>query len=184
MEFLAKVSEKFWNTNFWLPENSDWALVFKHTHLDLNQFVAYAFLLAPILYLVRTLFENSLAAPLGRFLNIPDKDPFTPNKKLEAYYADSKVLSESIVLLISKETGLEFDYIKAWFRARKSLNTPSKLQKFKEATWRFGLYTFFWIYGVYVTSDVSLNEFIIGNSYFLIIEVKQTKIEILVLGYE
>ncbi len=157
MNCIKNLSDKFWNTHFWLPENSDWTVIFDYTKLDLGQFVGYALLLAPVLYLVRLIFENLIAAPLGIFLNIPDKDPFTPNSKLEAYYADSKILSETIILLISRETGLEYDYIKAWFKIRKSLKTPSKLQKFKEATWRFVLYTFFCIYGFYVTSGVSYN---------------------------
>ena len=57
--------------------------------------------------------------------------------------------------LIANDTGLEYDEVKYWFSARKSLNVTPKLIKFSESCWRFTYYLLIWFYGLYVVHDVS-----------------------------
>jgi hypothetical protein len=48
---------------------------------------------------------------------------------------------------------LKFEFIKDWFRIKKSAKKPSPLQKFNESCWRFTFYSLVWVYGVYVLWD-------------------------------
>lgn len=155
MDFSNNLFETIWDTSFWLPKDSSWDEIYEYTKLDFKRMLVQCCVLACVITQIRNFFERYIAQPIGAYLNIPGKSPFKPNSVLETYYADKKIINDSVIMLISKENNLEYDYIKNWFQARKSLNKPSVLQKFCESSWRCTFYFLVWLFGYYVVHDKS-----------------------------
>ncbi len=117
--------------------------------------------------------------PVAKYFNISETSMvnFKPNSALEVYFKDKRVvMSESIYMVfilairsiwwvlskkfftlqkhLSRETGLDVEYIKEWFIMRPNLNKPTKLKKFTESFWRFFFYLSIWSYGFYILYQV------------------------------
>lgn len=155
MSYFEIFLDRVWDTKFWLPNNSTWLELNEYTQIDYPSLLYTCLTLAVAIYVFRIVFEKYIASPIGRFLNVPDTEALVPNAALEAYYQDNQVLSESIIMLVAKETELNGEFIKDWFRIRRVRKKPSQLQKFNESAWRFTFYLVVWIYGIYVLYDKS-----------------------------
>lgn len=153
MELLRILNEKLWNPDFWLPQNISWEEINKYTQFNGAHIVLVTCSIAIGFYVVRVLFEKFIANPIGAYMRVPEKNIFVPNAILESYYLKNRIISESIAMMISKDTGLTVDFIQKWFSTRKDLNRPSKRQKFNETFWRFVFYLFIWILGYYILHD-------------------------------
>ena len=96
--FLKNLSDEIWDKDWWLPKGSNWSEIRKYTGIDLQQYISVCSAFAVFIYLVRIVFERFLAKPLGRHLNVPDKELFEHNPKLELYYKEKdQVLTDSVV---------------------------------------------------------------------------------------
>lgn len=153
MDLLKTWNEKIWDTGFWLPEGSSWGELYHYTRIDFKQMILSSCIFATFIYAIRLLFERYIAQPIGVYFKIPGKLPFTPNTTLEAYYGEKKIIHDSIIMLISKDTGIEYDLVKNWFAARKMMNKPSQLEKFSESAWRFTFYLLVWFLGIFIIHD-------------------------------
>lgn len=148
------ILEKYiWNDEFWLPNNTKWDTISQYNNFSQHNLIVILFLISILIYTLRLLFERYIAIPFGKYLKIKDHQLFKPNIVLETYYSNKQTISESIIIHLSKETGLKYDEIKEWFEARRSLNKPSQLKKFSECLWRFVFYLAAWVYGIAVLYD-------------------------------
>ena len=100
MSYYDRVYERIWDTNFWLPKNITWEELQVYTKFDFNYLVSTSIMLAFVIYAIRLVFEKYVATPIGRFLKVPDSEELIPNLKLEAYFKDNQVMSESIIMVI------------------------------------------------------------------------------------
>jgi len=149
MDFLKGLSKKFDDPNFFTNHDP----IFEYTRFDLKHIVLVSSMLASIIYLIRLIFEKFIATPVGKYLNVKDRVFYKQNPVLETYYAKNSVITDSVVLLISKETDIDFDECKDWLKARRDFNKPSQLEKFNESAWKFTFYLVMWLLGLYILQD-------------------------------
>lgn len=153
MEILEKLNAKIWDPNFWLPQGSSWKEIFEYTRFDFYSLVLLCSMCAVVIYIIRIIFEKYIASPIGKYFNIKERELFKANHILEPYFDKNRIITDSVVLLISKDTGIEFDEVKNWLRIRRAVNKPSQLEKFNESAWKFTFYLSMWIFGLYVLYD-------------------------------
>lgn len=127
--------------------------IFEWTRFDLKHIILVSSMLASIIYLIRLIFEKFVATPIGKYFNVADRVIYKPNSVLETYYAKNRVITDSVVLLISKDTGIEFEECKNWLKARRDFNKPSQLEKWNESAWKFTFYLVMWFFGLYILHD-------------------------------
>ncbi|XP_076611322.1 ceramide synthase 2a [Chaetodon auriga] len=155
---LSRLSELIWADWLWFPEGHGWAdlkddgdIVFPKPH-DL-----WAALPIALCFLViRQVFERAVASPLASLLGVSDKKRVCapPNPVLEAYFCStSKHPTQSSVESLSKQTDCSVRQVQRWFRQRRNQGRPSKLKKFKEASWRFTFYLLAFFAGLAVLVD-------------------------------
>lgn len=104
---LKRLNDLVWSEKFWLPENIHWPSLNQYRRLDVNHVLVYPILCGLIIYIVRILFENLIAKPVGRCLGIAEWPiKFKPNALLEAYYRtqaepDEKTLVVSVAVFLA-----------------------------------------------------------------------------------
>uniref|UniRef100_A0A3Q3WRP8 Uncharacterized protein n=1 Tax=Mola mola TaxID=94237 RepID=A0A3Q3WRP8_MOLML len=157
---LSRLSELLWADWIWFPEGHGWADLKDHDDkvfpkpLDLWATVPIAL----CFLVVRQIFERAVATPLASLLGVRDKKRVCapPNPLLEAYFCStSKHPTQSSAESLSKQTGCSAQYVQRWFRQRRNQDRPSKLKKFREASWRFTFYLLAFFAGLAVLLDVS-----------------------------
>ncbi|KAG8449839.1 hypothetical protein GDO86_016492 [Hymenochirus boettgeri] len=155
---LQTLYDYFWWHRLWLPVNLTWAdlddkddrVYAKASDLYVTIPLAFVFLI------VRGIFENIVAAPLGSALGVKDKVRLraTPNPALEKFYTCSSKLPRQIDLdNLSKASKLTVRQVERWFRRRRNQDRPSLQKKFREACWRFTFYLIAFIAGMAVLVD-------------------------------
>lgn len=142
---LSRLSEIIWADWLWFPEGHSWAdledhdgKVFPKPH-NLWATIPIAFLFL----IIRQIFERTVAIPLAALLGVSDKQRVSasPNPALETYFCStSKDPTQSSIERLSKQTGCSVRQVQRWFRRRRNQDRPSKLKKFREASWRFTFY--------------------------------------------
>uniref|UniRef100_A0A672G5I9 Ceramide synthase 2-like n=1 Tax=Salarias fasciatus TaxID=181472 RepID=A0A672G5I9_SALFA len=157
---LTWLREQIWADWIWFPEGHGWADLTDH---DGKVFPKTRDLWATIpialcFLVIRQIFERRVATPLASLLGVSDKQRVhTPsNPTLESYFCSiSKHPTQSSVVSLSKQTGCSVRQVQRWFRRRRNQDRPSKLKKFREASWRFTFYLLAFFAGLAVLIDVS-----------------------------
>lgn len=155
---LSRLSELVWADWIWFPEGHGWADLKNHdgkvfpktSDLWATLPIALCFLV------VRQIFEQTIAIPLANLLGVRDKHRVcaAPNPILESYFCrKSKHPTQSSLESLSKQTGYSARQLQRWFRRRRNQNRPSKVMKFREASWRFTFYLFAFFAGLAVLAD-------------------------------
>uniref|UniRef100_A0A3B4V6W1 Ceramide synthase 2a n=1 Tax=Seriola dumerili TaxID=41447 RepID=A0A3B4V6W1_SERDU len=157
---LSRLSELIWADWIWFPEGHGWADLTDHDgkvypktrDLWATVPIALCFLV------IRQIFERTVAIPLASLLGVSDKQRVRapPNPTLESYFCStSKHPTQSSIESLSKQTGCSVRQVQRWFRRRRNQDRPSKLKKFREASWRFTFYLLAFFAGLAVLVDVS-----------------------------
>lgn len=148
MDELGKAIEAFL-----LPEG--------FTYDDMNDGSKYAkprdLLYVPLvgvaLYILRLIYERSIAIPFGKSRHLQDgaeRKPAQQNAILDQYFRQNKKApSEEAIQNLSRQLNWPVSSVKRWFRRKRNWNRPSILQKFCETSWRFVFYTFLFTYGMF-----------------------------------
>lgn len=155
---LSELSERLWADWIWFPEGHGWADLKDH---DGKVFPKYQDLRAALpialcFLVIRQLFERLVATPLASLLGVRDKRRVcaAPNPVLEVYFCStSKHPTQCSVESLSKQTGFPVRQVQRWFRQRRNQERPSKLKKFREASWRFTFYLVAFFAGLAVLVD-------------------------------
>ncbi|XP_029975854.1 ceramide synthase 2a [Salarias fasciatus] len=155
---LTWLREQIWADWIWFPEGHGWADLTDH---DGKVFPKTRDLWATIpialcFLVIRQIFERRVATPLASLLGVSDKQRVhTPsNPTLESYFCSiSKHPTQSSVVSLSKQTGCSVRQVQRWFRRRRNQDRPSKLKKFREASWRFTFYLLAFFAGLAVLID-------------------------------
>ncbi|KAG6446774.1 ceramide synthase 5 isoform X2 [Manduca sexta] len=154
---MSRISEWFWTESVWLPANVSWSDVTNApgksvVYSELNDFL-YVLPFGAMIFFVRYLLERYCFIPLGRLLNIPEKNvrKLLHNDILEtAFLASPKKANFS---KLSKKVDMTERQVERWWRLRSNSNKPSQLVKFCESIWKFVFYIFVTLYGLYVLWD-------------------------------
>ncbi|XP_041868029.1 ceramide synthase 2a [Melanotaenia boesemani] len=155
---LSHLSEQIWADWIWFPEGHGWddlkdrdGKVFpKIQDLWASLPIALCFLL------IRPIFERTVAIPLASLLGVRDKQRLCApsNPILESHFCStSKHPSQNFIENLSKQTGCSVRQVQRWFRQRRNQDRPSKLKKFREASWRFTFYLLAFFAGLAVLVD-------------------------------
>ncbi|XP_048849266.1 ceramide synthase 2-like [Brienomyrus brachyistius] len=155
---LAWLSDCFWHERLWFPEGLGWAdlqdrdgRIYAKAH-DLWVTIP----LALCFLIVRQIFERVVATPLASLLGVRERlrHRATPNPALEAFFCTvTKHPAQAAVQSLSKQVGLSVHQVRRWFRRRRNQDRPSKLKKFREASWRFTFYLLAFIAGLVALID-------------------------------
>ncbi|XP_077986008.1 ceramide synthase 6-like [Glandiceps talaboti] len=145
----------FWSRRFWLPVNVTWAdlqSVDGTKYPQVEDLYIVFYLYAPILFVIRILYERIIAAPIAKFLGISAKR-FTkaqPNVILENVYKTvSKTPSQKQIVGFAKQLDWSHRQVERWFRRRRIQDNPSPATKFSESSWRFLFYFLATTYALY-----------------------------------
>ncbi|XP_077985772.1 ceramide synthase 6-like [Glandiceps talaboti] len=145
----------FWNEQVWLPENLTWSDLectgsAKCPRLD-DLYVVF-YLYAPLLFVIRILYERIIAAPIAKSVGISTKR-FTkaqPNVILENVYKTvSKTPPKEQIVGCAKQLDWSPRQVERWFRRRRNQDMPPLLTKFSESSWRFLFYLLATTYALY-----------------------------------
>ncbi|XP_068188732.1 ceramide synthase 2a isoform X2 [Antennarius striatus] len=155
---LSRLNEMIWADWLWFPEGHTWAdLEDGDGKVYPKPFDLWATIPIALCFLVvRQVFERIVATPLASLLGVHDsKRVYAPaNPILESYFlSSSKEPSQSSVVGLSKQTDLSVRQVERWFRQRRNQDRPSKLKKFREASWRFTFYLLAFFAGLAVLID-------------------------------
>ncbi|KAM4630879.1 ceramide synthase 2a [Polymixia lowei] len=142
---LSRLHEFIWQDWIWFPEGLGWADLKDH---DGKVFPKAGDLWATLpialcFLVIRQIFERTVAIPLASLLGVKDAQHIkaAPNPTLESYfYKTSKHPTQSSLESLSKQTGCSVRQVQRWFRRRRNQDRPSKVKKFREASWRFTFY--------------------------------------------
>ncbi|XP_072561851.1 ceramide synthase 2-like isoform X2 [Paramormyrops kingsleyae] len=155
---LAWLSDCFWHERLWFPEGLGWAdlqdrdgRIYAKAH-DLWVTIP----LALCFLIVRHIFERVVATPLALLLGVRERvrHRATPNPALEAFFCTvTKHPAQAAVQILSKQAGVSVHQVRRWFRRRRNQDRPSKLKKFREASWRFTFYLLAFIAGLVALID-------------------------------
>lgn len=155
---LSQLREQIWADWIWFPEGHGWADLTDHdgkvfpktTDLWATIPIAFCFLV------IRQIFERTVAVSLASLLGVKDKKRVfaAPNPTLESYFHNaSKNPTQSSIESLSKHTGCSVRQVQRWFRRRRNQDRPSKVKKFREASWRFTFYLLAFFAGLAVLID-------------------------------
>ncbi|CAH1788305.1 unnamed protein product [Owenia fusiformis] len=152
-------ADTFWTESFWLPNNHTWkSLENKDNGIYYPQFhdLYVPFIVAAVLLLIRKIFENVVAYPLGKWYNLREKGyrPPPPDTVLEAAYRQiGKHPSHKDLQALSKRTDKGIRTIERWFRYRRLQGKYTPMKRFQETCWRFLFYFTAFYYGIYILWD-------------------------------
>uniref|UniRef100_A0A8C5DBN2 Ceramide synthase 2-like n=1 Tax=Gouania willdenowi TaxID=441366 RepID=A0A8C5DBN2_GOUWI len=155
---LSRLWELIWADWIWFPEGHGWADFTDHDgkvypkpkDLWATIPIALAFLV------IRQIFERKVAIPLAYLLGVKEELRVfaSPNPILESYFCRrSKHPTQIVMETLSKQTGRSVRQVQRWFRRRRNQDRPSKVKKFREASWRFTFYLFAFFAGLAVLID-------------------------------
>ncbi|KAM9737972.1 ceramide synthase 2a isoform 1-T1 [Menidia menidia] len=155
---LSRLSEQIWADWIWFPKGHGWNDLKDH---DGKVFPKLPDLWATIpiaicFLVIRPIFERTVALPLASLLGVRDKPRLCvrPNPVLESYFCStSKFPTQSSFESLSKQTGCSVRQVQRWFRRRRNQDRPSKVKKFREASWRFTFYFLAFFVGLGVLVD-------------------------------
>ncbi|XP_032858968.1 ceramide synthase 4 isoform X2 [Tyto alba] len=139
------LSEGFWHHEYWLPPGATWEDMKEsaNIHYPQPQNLLLCIPGALLLIIVRSIFERTLALPLGRRLGVSDKlrPKVQPNVMLEGFYVLlGRTPKEGDLVSLAKQSDLPVEKVKIWFRHRRAQDRPRVMKKFCEASWRFAFY--------------------------------------------
>uniref|UniRef100_A0A665WVE8 Ceramide synthase 2-like n=1 Tax=Echeneis naucrates TaxID=173247 RepID=A0A665WVE8_ECHNA len=160
---ISRLCELIWADWIWFPEGHGWGDLTDHDgkvypkpkDLWATIPIALCFLV------IRQIFERKVAIPLAVLLGVSDKQRVqaSPNPTLESHFCStSKHPPQSSIESLSKQTGWSVRQVQRWFRRRRNQDRPSKLKKFREASWRFTFYLLAFFAGLAVLIDVSITS--------------------------
>ncbi|GAA6227262.1 ceramide synthase 2-like [Lates japonicus] len=155
---MSRMSELIWADWIWFPEGHGWADLKDHDDKVFPKtWDLWATIPIALCFLViRQIFERTVAIPLASLLGVSDKQRVCapPNPTLESYFCStSKHPTQSSLESLSKQTGCSVRQVQRWFRRRRNQDRPSKLKKFREASWRFTFYLLAFFAGLAVLID-------------------------------
>jgi len=136
--------------------------------------VKAALVVAVLLTVVRYAFERLVADPIGKWFGLKHRLPGKPagrNKKLEKFIKRNKKPTEDQMKVAAIEADMEVKQVEIWVRRKQRELYPSKLNKFKESSWRFFFYTGVFGYGLHTLMqegffynfDLCVTDFPIGT---------------------
>ncbi|XP_077985242.1 ceramide synthase 6-like [Glandiceps talaboti] len=145
----------FWSESFWFPENITWddlKSVDGTKYPQVEDLYIVFYLYAPILFVIRILYERMIAAPIAKFLGISAKrsTKAQPNVILENVYKTvNKTPSQKQIVGFAKQLDWSPRQVERWFRRRRIQDKPSPATKFSESSWRFLFYLLATTYALY-----------------------------------
>eukprot|EP00064_Thunnus_orientalis_P018892 superscaffoldBa00004507_g19000 len=142
---LSRLYELIWADWLWFPEGHGWADLKDHDGkvFPKPQDLWATVPIALCFLVIRQIFERTVAIPLASLLGVRDNKRVhaPPNPILESHFCStSKHPTQSSIERLSKQTGCSVRQVQRWFRRRRNQDRPSKLKKFREASWRFTFY--------------------------------------------
>nr|UEK51526.1 ceramide synthase 6 [Parasacculina yatsui] len=151
---LLKLSNWFWNENFWLPPNVTWRILDERRSESFAQFsdLVHPFPMAFFFLLIRFFVEKFWWAPLGRMRGLraaKTKRPL-PVKQLETAYLKSRRWTHKQISQFAEELQMTERQVDRWLRLRKLQDSPDKLTRFTETGWQFSYYLFIFCFGLKV----------------------------------
>uniref|UniRef100_A0A3B4Z7K5 Ceramide synthase 2-like n=1 Tax=Stegastes partitus TaxID=144197 RepID=A0A3B4Z7K5_9TELE len=157
---LSQLREQIWADWIWFPEGHGWADLTDHDGkvFPKTQDLWATIPIALCFLVIRQIFERTVAIPLASLMKVSDKQRVraSPNPILESHFCStSKHPTQVLVLTLSKQTGCSVRQVQRWFRRRRNQDRPSKVKKFREASWRFTFYLLAFFAGLAVLADVS-----------------------------
>ena len=159
---MLGVLTNFFDEGFWLPDQVTWdsftstpqVRYVEHTDLYV------CLLVVPTILLLRHYFLQVVAPKFGRRLGLKSRnaieitDPAEGSSTiLHKAFQRSSEPSANAVTEIAKQTDLSESYILNWFRKRRQLQKPSKLEKFSECCLYFTWYTGTFLLGIFSLYD-------------------------------
>nr|XP_039255874.1 ceramide synthase 6-like [Styela clava] len=158
MDLLNNIKTRFWSEDFWLPKGITWDLL-KNT--ETRQYgqcrdLVVIFPITLLIFCIRMILEKSIAQPIGRRLNLPDKAHKAPQDNIileKVFKTITKSPNKKQLDGLCKQLDWNERQVSLWFRMRGLSGRPSTLQKFSEEFWRFTFYLVSFLYGLYVLHD-------------------------------
>lgn len=114
--------------------------------------VIWALVLAVVITIIRYSFERLVADPLGKWFGLKHHlsgKPAGRNKKLETFIKKNKKPTKEQMKVAALEADMEVKQVETWVRRKQRELYPSKLNKFKESSWRCLFYTGAFSYGLH-----------------------------------
>ncbi|KAK5638662.1 hypothetical protein RI129_012957 [Pyrocoelia pectoralis] len=135
---LQKMSDKFWNDDFWLPQNMTWKDLEPgfgdHNPVHLYISIPCAFLILTLRYWT----ERYCLTPIGIAIGIRKrKTKAFPHLLLDKSYTVGKGISNTEILGLAKQLDWTERKVNRWLRLRKNETKTSTLDKFCENAWLF-----------------------------------------------
>uniref|UniRef100_A0A3P8SJI6 Ceramide synthase 2a n=1 Tax=Amphiprion percula TaxID=161767 RepID=A0A3P8SJI6_AMPPE len=156
---FSELREQIWADWIWFPEGHGWDDLKDHDGkvFPKTQDLWATIPIALCFLVIRQIFERTVAIPLASLMKVSDKQRVraSPNPVLESYFCSTSKHPTQVVLLLSKQTGCSVRQVQRWFRRRRNQDRPSKVKKFREASWRFTFYLLAFFAGLAVLVDVS-----------------------------
>lgn len=156
MNYWQQLTDTFWSTSIWLPQNTTWADIAPGARPDIN-YPNYKDLWWPLpmafgLLVIRFCIERFIFQPCGKALGIKNIRPKSakPNAILEGAYQINHRIESTTVRELTKRTDLSEREIERWWRVRRAQDKPTTLIKFCENAWRCLYYTISFGYGIHV----------------------------------
>uniref|UniRef100_A0A3Q1HUM6 Uncharacterized protein n=1 Tax=Anabas testudineus TaxID=64144 RepID=A0A3Q1HUM6_ANATE len=154
---LSWLSEP-WADWIWFPQGHGWSDLKDHDGkvFPKCQDLWAVLPIALCFLIIRQIFERTVAIPLASLLGVSDKQRIRapPNPTLESFFCStSKHPTQSAIESLSKQAGCSVRQVQRWFRRRRNQDRPSKLKKFREASWRFTFYLLAFFAGLAVLVD-------------------------------
>uniref|UniRef100_A0A3Q1EIX3 Ceramide synthase 2a n=1 Tax=Acanthochromis polyacanthus TaxID=80966 RepID=A0A3Q1EIX3_9TELE len=155
---LSELREQIWADWIWFPEGHGWDDLKDHDGkvFPKTQDLWATIPIALCFLVIRQIFERTVAIPLASLMKVSDKQRVraSPNPVLESYFCStSKHPTQSSIESLSKQTGCSVRQVQRWFRRRRNQDRPSKVKKFREASWRFTFYLLAFFAGLAVLVD-------------------------------
>lgn len=159
MSLIETVKAALYHEDFWLPGNVTWKdLESTPDHrYPQGSDLLIPLAIAPLLLLLRMVFEKVVGTRVALYLGIPAPAPplHVPclHPELERAFRINRKPSSTEISALAKRIDVSQVKMLKWFRLKNRSVRPNLLTKFNESFWKFCYYLCAFAYGCWVVAD-------------------------------